>query len=358
MPDSRPDTSSGSHTFQPSPSGDAHGSRGSDCTGRSESHHDDAASTVTVHRDLVFASRSTGALVLDLYRPVVPGHVPVVLWLHGGGWFTGDRTLCPDLAARAAASGLAYASAEYRLSAQATYPAQLHDVQAAIRHLRGNADRWGLDPDRIGAWGASAGGHLALMLAAARPDSGDGVLQAASGSRGDESTGTMTDSSVQAVAVSYPPTDLTVRVNGAEGAASDPRTPEARLLGAAPSSAPDRARAASPLFHVGPHWPPVQLSHGTADTLVSWRQSEKLHRALRGFDVVSELYLVEGYRHGFLNPAGRLDVDMAKVMDDGRLDAETWANASLRWAAAGPGQSADFGFSTVDTFFRTHLSGQ
>lgn len=322
MLDSQPDPPPGSHRSDPPLTGDRAA---------------DGAPAVTVHRDLMFAPHPTGDLVMDLYRPQVSGTVPVVLWIHGGGWFTGDRTLCPNLAQRASAAGLAYASIEYRLSGEATYPAQLHDVQAAVRHLRDNAQKLDLNPDRIGLWGASAGGHLALMVTAA----------------GSAETGTGAE--VQAVAVSYPPTDLTVNVNGDDGEARDPKTPEARLLGAAPSSAPKRARAASPLFHAHDRWPPTQISHGTADSLVTWEQSQRMHQALRGVGVPSELYLVENYRHGFLNPAGRLDVEMAKIMDDGRLEAEGWAAATLQTRADGPPQNTTFGFATVDAFFRAHL---
>lgn len=323
---------------------------------------------VVIQRDLSYATRPTGDLLLDFYRPASAAVVPVVLWLHGGGWFTGDRTLCPDLRARAAAAGVAFASIEYRLSSQAIHPAQLHDVRAAIRYLRTHAEHLGIDPDRIGAWGASAGGHLALMagltghierLPGEELATGDVATDPTDSGPRDISPDTARHGArLQAVATSYAPTDLSVNVNGSGEPASNPGTPEARLLGAAPVDVQDLARSASPLFHVHPHSPPVQLSHGTGDTLITCRQGQALQDALVAHGVDSELYLVDDYRHGFLNPGGRMDVEMAKVMDDGRLDAEGQAAATYSSASsADPAQTTrtEFSFATVDEFFRQHL---
>ncbi|MFE3456603.1 alpha/beta hydrolase fold domain-containing protein [Nocardiopsis aegyptia] len=312
---------------------------------------------------LVYARRATGDLLLDLHRPA-PGDrpVPVVLWLHGGGWFTGDRTLAPDLVHHVRATGCAFASIEYRLSGQALFPAPLHDVRAAIRFLRRRAAHWGLDPRAIGTWGASAGGHLAALAGltghlAALPD--------------EEDTGG--DPSVQAVAESYGPVDLAAVVAEAARVGRDvASTPEARLLGGPPSQRTELARYASPLTWVSPAAPPFQISHGTGDDLVSHTQSERLHEALAAAGVPSELYLVDGYRHGFLNPAGRLDVRTARMMDDGRLEAEGRAPAEHRLspgrapdtapgsdsdtgADAAPDRPATFGFDDIDAFFRRHL---
>ena len=114
-------------------------------------------------------------LLLDLYLPdpgASPGQAPVVLFLHGGGWGLGSRTEVgppfddwqPSFFERLAQAGFAVASADYRLSGEARFPAQLHDAKAAVRWLRRNAGEYQLDGDRIVAWGASAGGHLAALL--------------------------------------------------------------------------------------------------------------------------------------------------------------------------------------------------
>jgi acetyl esterase/lipase len=303
---------------------------------------------------LVYARRATGDLLLDLHRPSPgDGPVPVVLWLHGGGWFTGDRTLAPDLAHHVRATGCAFASIEYRLSGQALFPAQLHDVRAAIRFLRDRAGELGLDPRAVGAWGASAGGHLAALAGLT------GHLDALPGEEDTEG-----DASVQAVAESYGPVDLAAVVAESGRPASDAASaPEARLLGGPPSERVELARYANPLTWVHPAAPPFQISHGTGDDLVSHTQSERLHRALAAQGVSSELYLVDDFRHGFLNPAGRLDVRTARMMDDGRLAAEGPAPAVRRAAnGAGPGGGAApdgpaaFGFDDIDAFFRRHLA--
>ena len=138
--------------------------RTTDLSHTATSSSDRTQIAVRLDADLVFAQRKTGDLLLDLYRPpAAETPVPVIVWLHGGGWFTGDRTLAPDLAQHVIATGMAVASIEYRLSGQALFPAQLHDVRAAIRFLRASAGRFGLDPRAVGVWGASAGGHLAAL---------------------------------------------------------------------------------------------------------------------------------------------------------------------------------------------------
>ncbi|QGS26818.1 Lipase 2 [Gordonia bronchialis] len=156
---------------------------------------------------------------MDLYLPPAATTVPVVIWLHGGGWFTGDRTLAPDLSVHFAERGLAMAAIEYRLSGQATFPAQLYDVRTAVRYLRRNAETLGIDPQAVGVWGASAGGHLAALTGLA------GHLDRLDGEDDDG------DASVQAVAESYGPVDLTgleIAVGTALPGAGP--TPEAGLL--------------------------------------------------------------------------------------------------------------------------------
>lgn len=291
-------------------------------------------------RDVPFADRPSGPLLLDLCLPggdFAPA--PVVLWLHGGGWFTGDRTLAPDLRRFFAVRGIAMASIEYRLTTEALFPAQLHDVRAAIRFLRGEGARWALDIHRIGLWGSSAGGHLAALA---------GLTGHRRQLDGEDVSG---DASVAAVAESYGPADLfTAAATTPSGAPS----PEARLIGGPAAEHPRLARAASPLHQVHPSAPPFQISHGTADSLVSHHDSERLHAALIAAGVDSTLYLVDGYRHGFLNPAGRLEAGLTDVMDDGRLLAEEAAAARIRGADL-EDRPGSFGFDDIGDFFVRHL---
>jgi acetyl esterase/lipase len=246
---------------------------------------------VTVTRDLVYATPGGVDLCLDLYVPEAPGPTPVAVYLHGGGWLRGART---DRAAErlvpVAADGVAVAAVQYRLSGQATFPAQLDDVRAAVRWLRAEGAAHGVDATRVGAWGASAGGHLAA-LAGLCPDAGDGELG---------------DSSVQAVVTWFPVTDLPARdTDVPEGplppfVSGPPLVPsfEARLLGlSATADDPERARAASPLHHVHAGAPPFLVAHGDADGLVPSTHSRRLVAALRAAGVDTSFLLLGGANH-------------------------------------------------------------
>ncbi|MGY1823088.1 alpha/beta hydrolase fold domain-containing protein [Geodermatophilus sp. SYSU D00079] len=247
--------------------------------------------STSVTRDLVYARPDGVPLHLDLYVPATPRPAPVVVYLHGGGWLRGSRT---DRAAErlqpVAASGVAVAAVQYRLSGQATFPAPLDDVRAAVRWLRAEGPRFGVDAGRVGVWGASAGGHLAA-LAALCPDARDAELG---------------DSSVQAAVPWFATTDLLARATDVpEGplppfVSGPPLQPsfEARLLGLRdPSDDPERARAASPLTHVRAGAPPFLVVHGDADGLVPATHSRRLVAALRDAGVPTSFHLLGGANH-------------------------------------------------------------
>ncbi|NDZ93001.1 alpha/beta hydrolase [Streptomyces sp. SID6673] len=302
-------------------------------------------------RDVIYAQRASGDLHLDLVTPAESAPAPVIVFVHGGGWFTGDRALCPDLSVHFCARGFAMASIDYRLSGDALFPAQLHDLRAAIRHLRANAGELGLDPARIGVWGASAGGHLAALA---------GLLSSVAKLPGE---GAVTgDAAVQAVAESYGPSTLVdgdvepgVPLPGVTSAAD---SPEGRLIGGDPADRPGAARDASPLYFVTSDAPPFQISHGAGDVLVDHRHSLLLYDALAEAGAEVDLYLIDGYQHGFLNPRNRSDVPSPPVMDDGRLDSQ--GPAPARHLSARGAQRTDerthFGFDDIGDFFTRHLA--
>ncbi|MHA7287655.1 alpha/beta hydrolase fold domain-containing protein [Arthrobacter sp. MDT3-44] len=245
-------------------------------------------------------------LLLDLYRP--PGAsagttFPAVVHFHGGGWRTGTRSsLGPTVDGfglspieQLVDAGFVVASADYRLSGVATFPAQVLDAKAAVRWLRAHSADYGVDPDRIYAWGDSAGGHLASLVGLT-----GGVEQF-----GEPAT---TEDAVAAVAAWYPPTDL-VRMGvqarpDAVARADDPKSREALLLGAQPSEAPDKAAAASPVTYVHAGAPPFFLAHGTADRFVPAPQSAVLAEALKGAGAAVELLLIEEADHMWAQPDG------------------------------------------------------
>src|SRR3954463_3715299 len=251
---------------------------------RAEVELPDPAETVVI-RDLVYARKATGPLLLDLHLPARPvAAPPVVVWLHGGGWRRGDRSFAPDLDRYFAARGYAMANVEYRLSGDAIFPAQLEDVRAAVRWLRDSAGEFGFDARSIGLWGSSAGGHLAALAATSAADDRDRV---------------------QAVVDGYGPTDFTLADSqalpgGQLHAPAD--SPESELLGVPLAEAgEDRLRATNPIAHITPAAPPFLILHGTADLLVPPGQSEILHAALAAAGVESTLCLIEGLGHAFLN---------------------------------------------------------
>ena len=239
-------------------------------------------------------------LELDLVLPGrISGSVPLVVFLHGGGWRMGSRhSVGPAYApsgpfARLARAGIGVASIDYRLSGEALWPAQLHDAKAAVRWLRSRADELGIDKDRIAAWGESAGGHLAQLLGLTGDDP---ALE------GDVGI-TATSSAVSAVAAWYAPSDLAAVATDTGADPADPDTRESRLLGAPAPSVPELAAQASPISHVSPGAPPFLLLHGVADRFVPCVQSERMQAALRSAGADVELELYEGADHMWLGSA-------------------------------------------------------
>jgi acetyl esterase/lipase len=247
--------------------------------------------TVKVERDLEYARVNNQSFRLDLYEPKkIIGPLPVVVWIHGGAWNTGSKDPCPI--GFMAAQNLAIVSLDYRLTTVAPFPTQLFDCKGAVRWLRANAARLNLDPARIGIFGASAGGHLALLLA----DTADHPAL-----EGDIGGNLAYSSRVQCVCAFYPPTDLdrlvtdpTLRTN--------PHTDVAMLLGGAIADHPAQAAAASPLTYVDSHCAPVFLLHGGADQLVPPEQSRIFYAALQRAGVPSQLEIIPHRGHGIIAP--------------------------------------------------------
>jgi len=262
-----------------------------------------AGDGVTAFHNVAVANiRGYRPLHLDLRIPDRPDPPPVVIWIHGGGWAEGSRVSLPepfaaaDFHGRILRRGYAVADVDYRLSREAVFPAQLHDVKAAIRWLRAFSGELGLDADRFVAWGESAGGHLAALagLTGTKPvaalDGEDGVLGVSS--------------EVAAVVDWYGPADLLGRREQASAELrvelAKPDAADAMLLGGPVSERRDEAMAASPVSYVHPAAPPFLCMHGTADGLVPYSQSEQLAGALRAQNVRCDLYPVEGADHVFV----------------------------------------------------------
>jgi|CXWL01.1.fsa_nt_gi acetyl esterase/lipase len=220
-------------------------------------------------------------LLLDLRIPSGKvGPSPLLVWIHGGGWSGGARNM-PSRAAALCERGYAVASIDYRLTGTAPWPAQGQDCKGALRWLRANAANFDIDPDRIGVWGSSAGGHLVAWLGAA---GGVGTTTIGNSTMDLEgATGGNLDSSsrVQAVVDWYGPTDLLfMRMYPSGIDHDDPESPEGNLLDGAVPDNPERVALVNPVSFLSADDPPFLLMHGTVDDSVPFHQSELLYRAL------------------------------------------------------------------------------
>ena len=243
-------------------------------------------------KDLAYVKDGHKRQVLDLYLPDQSSNYkkPLIVWIHGGAWRSGDKRSVrwrPILK-----RGFAVASVNYRLSQHATFPAQIHDCKSAIRWLKSKASDYGIDPDRFGVWGSSAGGHLSALVGTSgnHPD-----LEGTIGVIGPSS-------SVQAVCDWFGPTDLTLmdQQAGPTGAFShdSPDSPESQLIGAPIQQHQNLVNRANPIKYIDGNDPPFLIVHGSSDRLVSVEQSKILHQALRESKVASEFQVLLDKGHG------------------------------------------------------------
>ena len=238
---------------------------------------------VKVEHDLAFLGEGRQEK-LDLYLPATVDkgqRRPGVVIIHGGGWTGGSKRAAREqnIGTTLAKSGYVGISIDYVLAAKdkPAWPQNVHDCKTAVRWLRANADKYHIDPDRIGVIGGSAGGHLALMV---------GLPDTDAGLEPKEPYGKYS-SKVSAVVDLYGPTDLVTRGK------------DTSMLPGAFADKPDLYKLASPVSHVRKGNPPVLILHGTKDTTVPLEQSKILADALSKAGVEHELIVVEGAPHSF-----------------------------------------------------------
>jgi len=247
---------------------------------------------VTIQRDVEYGRAGECSLRLDIIRSKHSGDspLPAIVFIHGGAWRGGNKAGGIGRLAPFAASGnYVCATVEYRLSGEAIWPAQIHDCKAAIRWLKANAEKYNIDPRRIGVWGTSAGGHLVNMLGTS-----GGVKELEGGCGSPEQS-----SRVACVVAFCGPSNLLAAKKLGGG-----REPSAvtRLLGGTVGEKKAAAKSASPITYVTSDDPPMLLVHGTRDPIVPLEQAELLHAALQAAGVDSTLVKIEGGGHGIGGP--------------------------------------------------------
>jgi acetyl esterase/lipase len=238
---------------------------------------------VDIEKDVVYASAGERPLRLDVYRPEAPNGAAVLL-VHGGGWSRGSKDMVAPAATLLAEQGFVVMAQEYRLTGEAPFPANIHDVKRAIRWAKENAAGLGFDSDKLCLEGHSAGAHL-VLLAAATPD--DARLAPPEGLGG-------VSQDVAAVCAIYPPTLFHL------GEARPSGSLPARVLPGADASEAIAALA-SPIEHVTADLPPVMLLHGDADKVVPVSASRRYEERVRAVGGRCDLHVYAGLPHGFAN---------------------------------------------------------
>ena len=240
-------------------------------------------------RDIEYASIQGHSLRLDFYEATeAKADSPLVVWIHGGAWRSGSKSSVPvkpwlD-------HGFKIASVDYRLSGQARFPAQVHDIKAAIRFLRHQAESLKFDPDRIIVAGASAGGHLAALIGVSND------LKELEGTVGDNPT---ESSSVCAAVSFYGASNLNSILGQSTAHGLSVRVPALQLLlGGQPEQVPDLSRLASPITHVDQKDPPLWLIHGDADPQMPIEQSTELDQIYRQNKLAVRYDIIVGAMHG------------------------------------------------------------
>ncbi len=235
--------------------------------------------SVRIERAIPYATHDGKTLHLDAYLPPGEGPFPAVLVIHGGSWRGGDRNQLTMHAWIFARAGIAAFAIDYRLAPAHRWPAQIHDCKEAVRWLRAHATDYHIDPQRIGAFGYSAGGHLAALL---------GVTDRSAGLEGPDAPEDA-DTRIQAVCAGGTPVEFRTL---------PPRSGTFRYwLGASPADDPELYRVVSPAAHISSEAPPFLFFHGTNDRMVSLKAVRRMSDDLQSQGVESRVYEALGTGH-------------------------------------------------------------
>ena len=247
-----------------------------------------AQSNTKMQQDLTYAKVGERLLKLDLYGSNASNDKPLIVWIHGGAWRAGNKSSMPLKSL--VKDGFSVASIDYRLTPEARFPANVHDIKAAIRYLRANSKGLGINAKTIIIAGASAGGHLAALVGVTN---GHVVLEGELGENLDAS------SDVQAIVSFYGASNLTTILSQSTPHGLGVRIPALQLLlGAQPEDAVELAKLASPVFHVEPSDPPLLLIHGDQDPQMPINQSHELVGVYQHAGASVSLEVLHGAAHG------------------------------------------------------------
>ncbi len=259
--------------------------------------------------DIPYATQSA-AQNLDIYLPlVVPEPFPVILWLHPGGFTIGDNNMVKMTLAHLLGRGYAVVSANYRLAGEAIFPAQIFDAKASVRWIRANAKKYNFNPDKIAAWGVSAGSTFAALLGTTI-----GLKELEDLSMGNPSELSRVSTVVALVGpMDFINMDLQLIILGMKH--DNITSGESQVIGGQLSKFPDRCKAISPMTYISPNSVPFYLQEGTADEIVPYLQSVNFAKALTA--VIGEekvlLNLIENATH--LDPKHNSPDNISKALD-------------------------------------------
>ena len=245
--------------------------------------------TEPVRKDMEYARIGERVLALDLYHPTeTTGPAPVVVWVHGGAWRSGSKNDVP--VKRWVEQGFAIASVDYRLSPEAPFPAQVHDIKAAIRFLQSKSAELRIDPQKVVTAGSSAGGHLAALV---------GVSNGVAELEGDIGVPAATPARVGAIVSFFGASNLESILSQSTPHGLSVRVPALKLLiGGTPDEKPDLAKLASPVAHVDAGDPPLWLVHGDADPQMPIEQSKELATKYELLQLPVKFETIPSGKHG------------------------------------------------------------
>jgi len=245
--------------------------------------------------DIAYADKSS-AQKMDIYLPEGTGPFPVVVLIHGGAFKMGDKGMEASNAAALVAKGIAAASINYRLSGEAKFPAQIEDCKAAVRFLRANAAKYNLNPDKIGSWGASAGGNLSSLLGTT-----SGIAELEGASLGNAGFSSKVVASVDWFGpINFLTMDAEASTLGSTLNTNSASSPESQLIGAAIQTVPEKVAKANPTTYISNDDAAFFIQVGSMDRNIPYTQSLNFYNALKSVKGAENVTyeLLEGAGHG------------------------------------------------------------